>query len=418
MIRMLVSMALLGGLVWFLEGERRDGRFLQVDEVFEDFLIANVRARFVPLAEADAGVVLVEMREAEAAEYAAWPPEPIDWRMVLETVREWEPEVLVVPEGLNWGTPPPEFAGAVGRVLTGFPSVVLGVGGEYQAEPPAGAPFLGGLDARFPRFGRVTGGEGFRPPYLKALVSAPDETVRAGVELGLLVPAAERALPYAALIQPQEGAAEWLPSLMAQTLSRVTRSPYAGQRLRLGAGAGAHLEGGVFVPLTAEGGVEMPAQPPAGLRVVNALDLMTGKLAETLDAETLAAARAARVVVVGPSRGQGEELRGLAGALAQVLALPKVRQVPLPWQYGIWAVAGLVALALVRQGRRRALFKTALLVFTAFVLSYLVFESEMLWCPPTIPVALLLGGGVLALVIGKKAAAPAPETPAPAAVEG
>jgi hypothetical protein len=41
-------------------------------------------------------------------------------------------------------------------------------------------------------------------------------------------------------------------------------------------------------------------------------------------------------------------------------------------------------------------------VFAAFVLSYLVFESEMWWCPPTIPVALLIGGGLLGALLGKK----------------
>jgi hypothetical protein len=418
MIRLLVSLMLLGGLVWFLEEERRAGRFLQVDEVFEDFLIANVRGRFVPEPTAEAGVVLVEMRESEAGEYAAWPPEPIDWRMVLEAVREWEPEVLVIPEGLNWGSPPPQFVGAVGRVLASFPSVVLGVGGAFQAEPPTSTPFLGGLEKQFPRFERITGAtETFRPPYLKSLVSAPDETIRVGAELGLLMPLVDGAFPYSALIQHDAETLEWLPSLLAQSLSRVARSPYAGQRLRLGAGAGAHLEGGVFVPLTAAGGIEFPTQPPPNLKVVNALDLMTGKLAETLDADTLEAAKQARVVIVGMSRAQGEELHGLAKALATVLALPKVNQVPLTAQYGIWAVATITALGLVRQGRRRTLLKTVGLVFIAFVLSYLVFESTMLWCPPTIPVALLIGGGVLASAFGKRSPTPAPDAPSKALVE-
>jgi CHASE2 domain-containing sensor protein len=144
---------------------------------------------------------------------------------------------------------------------------------------------------------------------------------------------------------------------------------------------------------------------------------MTGKLAETLDADTLEAAKQARVVIVGMSRAQGEELHGLAKALATVLALPKVNQVPLTAQYGIWAVATITARGLVRQGRRRTLLKTVGLVFIAFVLSYLVFESTMLWCPPTIPVALLIGGGVLASAFGKRSPTPAPDAPSKALVE-
>ena len=401
MMRLLVSMVLLGGLVWFLEGERRGGRFLGVDEGFEDFLIANVRGRF----EAKGGdeVVLVEMREGQSGEYGAWPPEPIDWRMVLEAVKGWEPEVLVVPEVLNWGEPGPEFVGAVGTVLGGFPSVVLGVEGMYAAKAPEALPFLGGLESRFPKFGRVTGAtEAFQPPFLKGLVGAPDERVGVGAELGLWVPEEAGVLPYAVQMKSEGDDVEWVPSLVAQVVSRAARSPYSRQRLRLGVGAGAHLEGGVFVPLTAAGGVEVAEEVVAGLRVVNALDLMTGTLAETLDAETVAAVKAARVVVVGVSRGDGKALRGLAGAIAGVLGMPVVKVVPLGWQYGIWGVAGMLALGIVHQGRRRALLKAVGLVFGAFVVSYLVFESKMVWCPPTIPAALLLAGGVLGALIGKR----------------
>jgi hypothetical protein len=148
--------------------------------------------------------------------------------------------------------------------------------------------------------------------------------------------------------------------------------------------------------------VEVAEEVVAGLRVVNALDLMTGSLAETLDAETMAAVKAARVVVVGVSRGDGKALRGLAGAMAGVLGMPVVKVLPLGWQYGIWGVAGVLALGIVQQGRRRALMKAVGLVFAAFVVSYLVFESEMVWCPPTIPAALLLAGGVMGAVIGKR----------------
>lgn len=402
MIRLLVSMVLLGGLVWFLEGERRGGRFLGVDEVFEDFLIANVRGRFV---SSEGGqVVLVEMREAEVGEYGAWPPEPIDWRMVLEAVKGWEPEVLAVPEVLNWGEPGPEFVGAVGTVLGGFPSVVLGVEGMYEVKAPEALPFLGGLESRFPRFGRVTGvTEATQPLFLKGLVAAPDERVGVGAELGLWVPEEAGVLPYAVQLKSAEDEVLMVPSFVAQVVSRAVRSPYSQQRLRLGVGAGAHLEGGVFVPLTTAGGVEVAEDVVAGLRVVNALDLMTGSLAETLDAETLAAVKAARVVVVGVSRGDGKALRRLAGAIAGVLGMPVVKMVPLIWQYVIWGVAAVLALGIVHQGQRRALMKAVGLVFASFVVSYLVFESKMVWCPPTLPAALLLAGGILGALIGKRA---------------
>lgn len=60
-------------------------------------------------------------------------------------------------------------------------------------------------------------------------------------------------------------------------------SPFAAQRLRFGAGAGARLADGSFVPLTPQGDLSIK---PDGVAVplVNALDLMTGSLHRCSDA--------------------------------------------------------------------------------------------------------------------------------------
>ena len=328
MMRKLVAGVLLGALVFFLEKEQRAGRFLQVDEGFQDFLIANVRARFEKPPPSPAGetpaVVWVELRPEEAGEYAGWPPLPLDWKMILDAVKRWEPEVLVVADVLNWGEPKPEFVPSVAEVLAGFPTVVLAAEGlvEANAGAPVETPFLGGLEGKLPRFApaRWVSVEGAVPPTLKALVSAPEEALRVGAELGVLVPGQEPGrLGYAMRMRGAAGEEEWVPSLLAQALSRVTRSPYALQRLRLGPGAGAHLADGVFVPLTPAGDLVVPAE--SGVKVINAVDLLAGDLAGLLSESDRAAAESAPVVVVGQRRGGGGGAGELAAALAAVLAV-------------------------------------------------------------------------------------------------
>lgn len=112
----------LGAIGWYLQQERSSGRFQQVDEYFEDFLIANGRDRFeTPIAAPAASpVVLIRLREEDAAEYASWPPPPIDWRMILEGLKEYQPEVIVITQSLNWGKPAPEFIPGLGGEHAGL----------------------------------------------------------------------------------------------------------------------------------------------------------------------------------------------------------------------------------------------------------------------------------------------------------
>ena len=120
MIRALILVILLGSLGWWLDREHQAGRFQRVDELFLDFLVANTRDRFSmakPQALAAAPVVLVKMRTADKAEYAGWPPRPLDWQMILKALQPYEPAVVVIPETLFWGHPSPEFVTEAAQAL-------------------------------------------------------------------------------------------------------------------------------------------------------------------------------------------------------------------------------------------------------------------------------------------------------------
>ena len=79
----------------------------------------------------------------------------------------------MIPTPLFWGSPSPEFVPAVAAALLPFTSIVLGV--ETQlAEGELKAPaFMGGLDAKLPRFQRMDGPLDLAPTF-SALITAPD----------------------------------------------------------------------------------------------------------------------------------------------------------------------------------------------------------------------------------------------------
>jgi hypothetical protein len=103
-----------------------------------------------------------------------------------------------------------------------------------------------------------------------------------------------------------------MPSVLAQTLARYSSSPYAFHRLRLGPGAGAYLGQGLFVPLEINGSVK--SQPSTQVATVNALDLMTGGLADGISAADQAILGKGKIIVIGSDhqirRGRHRPPRG------------------------------------------------------------------------------------------------------------
>lgn len=402
MIRALILVILLGSLGCWLDREHRAGRFQRVDELFLDFLVANARDRFVVVddpAVSAAPVVLVKMRTADKAEYAGWPPRPLDWQMVLKGLQAYNPAVVVIPETLFWGRPSPEFVSEAAQALVPFPSTVLGVESQLAAKPGTPA-FMGGLEDALPQFQKVQGDIGSVPP-LGALVSPPDDLFRRQAELGIAIPpqAANSAarLPYTV----QENG-HLLPTVLAQTLSRFTRTPYATQRLLLGPGAGAYLANGAFVPLSASG--ELTLNTKQTVHEVDALNLMTSDLAEALSPQDKANLAGGKVIVIGTDDDAQSGLARLhAQALAQVLALPRLRLLPDWVQWIIWGAAGLAGLWLVLfVPRKKAIPRGLLCIFAALVTCFLAFQSSLIWCPPTIPAALLAVSAVFARFAGRR----------------
>lgn len=403
MVRILILLPLLAALGWWLNREQQAGRFQRVDEQFLDFLVANARDRFEkaqPASGAASQVVLVKMRAADKAEYAGWPPRPLDWQMVLKGLQPYHPAVVVVPEALMWGRPSPEFVREAAEALVPFPSTVLGI--EARLAPNADAPaFLGGLENVLPSFQKdKVHGEMQNVPVLGALITAPDDLLRRQADLGVTIARNEEGeawLPYAL----REGAV-LRPTVLAQAVAHVSGTPYATHRLLLGPGGGAYLADGGFVPLSSGG--EVLVSPQTQVPEVDALNLMTVEMADALTPQAKQLLGPGKVVVIGTDEEPaGGIARQHAQALAKILAMPRLRLLPRAAEWVVWVIAALAGCALVFfVPKHKALLRGGLLIFLGLVVCFVAFQSQLIWCPPTLPVALLMAATLFARVAGKK----------------
>ena len=381
MLRPIILLFLLAPLAWWLNREQSDGRFQRVDELFLDFLVANSREKLTtpdPAAPKDE-VLLVRLDPAQRTDFSAWPPNPIDWQMILKGLRSAESAVIVIPEPLQWGKPPPDFIPALAEAMVPLPSLVLGVEAEPTDAPDVSA-FTGGLENVIPKFQKA-GGDAHLAPTFSALIAAPDETLRRYGELGLVT---KEFLPYV-----MRDEAILMPGLLAQVLSRHSGTPYATHRLLLGAGGGAYLKNGFYVPLSSDG--TFPNDANTVVSTINAVDFLSGGLADALSPENKERIKNARIIVIGTDDAQTPGIaRTHAQALTTILALPRIQKLGQLEQWIVWAAIGLIGVWLVvRTPRQNALTRGFLLIFATIVIVFLCFQTTLLWFPPTIPIALL-----------------------------
>ncbi len=396
MIRASILLVLLAALAWALDREQRTGRFQKADDFFLDLLLANTRERFTaePARLSDQ-VVLVRMREADHLEYSSWPPAPLDWQMVLKSLAAFEPEVVVIATPLAWPDSKAEFIPAVAEALIPFPSVVLAV--EVKAGAATDPAELDWISSALPSLTRVSG-DAKLLPNIGSIVAAPHETVRPQMELGLIARSADAPNSVAFAMRAGETVA---PSLVLQALTRHSRAPYSQQRLVLGPGGGAHLGQGIYLPLTTGGDFIGTSAPPLS---VNALDLMTGTLADALSDADKATLGKNKIIVIGIDKDGDEPTlaRLQAQALTRALSLPRIRAVGVIERWIISALAALLGLLTLRHRGWKAFRLGLLIIFAALVVSFLLFQSQLIWFPPAIPATLLAASTLFAMLFGRR----------------
>ncbi len=393
---LIIVLALAG---WHLDREQRAGRFRQADDAFLDFLLANARDRFVPQNAAEPGeVVFVRIREEDRGEYSAWPPQPLDWQMLVKSLAAFEPSVLVIADPLSWPEPQPDFIPALGDALLPLPSVVLAATASTEGEAADPAAEKLRIQELFPAISRISG-DASRIPAVRKIVTMPEESIRRHAETGLLLDASAGDRSAVPVALTASGIA--VPSVMLQALARHTRTPYAAQRLRAGPGAGMVLGDGMFLPLDPDAAFVF--DPNVKILTVNALDFLAGDLADVPSAEDKAKLGRNKLVVIGTDRegGPPAAARAQALALSQALSLPRIREMS-DWQrWLVCGLAGLAGLLLLRWRGGKALRMGLLMIFAALVASFLSFQISLVWFAPAVPAAMLAASALFAMVFGR-----------------
>jgi CHASE2 domain-containing sensor protein len=390
MVRAFLLLCVLSGLAWWLHGEQERGRFHAVDEGFLDFLLANVRDELKPDPAKLDDVVLVQLREEDKKEFAAWPPLPIDYQMILDRLAAHQPRAVVIVDSLQWPKAKAEelepLAVSLQKVA---PRVVLTASVSSQGD--ANAEALNTLRERLPVITRVEGDVTSLPVIARA-DATPDASLMRQGDVGLTI---HGALPLVMRLGDA-----LVPSLQLQALANAGGVAFGQLRINVGPGAGLHLGDEWFVPALTKG---LWMKPETKVVTVNALDVMTPELAEAGDAWKKALGTG-RVLVIGTDHDGGEPsmARTTAMVLANALALPRLRVLPELWQFTTWAVCGLLGMALLWWPKQKAITRAILLLVLALTASYLAFQSFQTWCPPAIPVTLIVASGLFVRLFGRR----------------
>ncbi len=379
-LRPIMLAVVLAGSLIFALFEKGSTRWNTADGWCLDFLVANVRERLEKTVLTPAeDVVFIEFNEKDKAEFSAWPPAPIDYIMALKKLKPHEPDVLAFSDVLKWDNRDLQFVDELQQLLVGFSQVAMAFAATTGAIAESG---LVSEDKEVPSMASVEG-DSTAAAKLSRLVF-PDARLSRQMQLGFVATRLDNAVDVPLLLVGRADS-KLVPSLAAQMIALHSHAPYVSQRLRFGLGAGLYLGSDRFIPL-AQDGIARPRLRGEVTRV-NALDLLTPELDDETSKVLADKLGKNKLVILGTAPSPGESHARLA---AWVLALPLLKQAP---DYVCWLVtliSVLLAAWQLRYGRWRAVIfgmcAFAALLGTAVV----VFESSLRWCPPLLPVAVLL----------------------------
>ncbi len=393
MLRALVLLLVLGGLSWWLWGEQSRGRFRQVDAAFLEVLLANTRDRFVPDAAKADQVVFVPLQQSDASEFAAWPPQPVDYQMVLKGALHFKPSVIVLVDPMHWPEPKPPMVASLAEVMLPLPAVVVTAcasSGSDSADEAAAALLAG-------RLGRLVlqRGDSASLPVFASAFTVPELPLLRATDPALLPtpPQQDGAVPVLCV---RGGNIHPSPGLLGAL--RALQIPLSSVSVALGGGAGVLSDGGFYLPVE-ENGTILPSVP---LVTQNALDLMTVTMVDDAAEDISRSMGTNRVLVIGMDGPEHGAARQQAEALAHALALPRVQMLTGLVYYVPWLVAVLLGLSLLSLPRDKGLSRSLIYLLFGIVACYLLFVLRTLWFSPVVPACLLIASGLFVRWFGKR----------------
>lgn len=372
----------------------KDGpRWNAAEDWYLDFLVANMRDRMENTEQSPAkDVVFIEFHEKDKAEFGAWPPAPIDYIMALKKLKRHEPDVLAFSDVLKWDNKNIQFIDELQQLLVGFSQVVMAFGATTGTTAESG---LVSEDREIPSMATIEG-DGTAAPKLSRLVF-PDARLSRQMQLGFVATRLDNKEDVPPLLVGRADD-KLVPSLAAQMIALQSHAPYLSQRLRFGLGAGLYLGDDRFIPLAQDGTVRPKLKND--VTRVNALDLLTPELDDAASKTLSDQLGKNKLIILGTSPSPGEPHARLA---AWALSLPRLKRAPEPVCWLVTLIAVLLTFRQLRHGRLGAVVfgigVSAALLGAALV----IFESSLRWCPPLMPVMVLLIGTLFCVIWPRKA---------------
>lgn len=390
MVRAIFLLSVLSGLAWWLHGEQERGRFRRLDEGFLDFLLANARQEMKPDPAKLHDVVLVQMREEDKAEYAAWPPQPIDYQMVVKSLASYEPSVLVIADPLLWPEPKPEFIDSLAQALLPIPRVILAA--SVSSDGAGDDESIKVLRERMPFIHR-SDHQATALPEAKRVEAMPEPALARQSDVGVVMQGSAHVA-----VRAGDGL---MPSLELQALANAGQVPFDRIRITTGPGAGVHFNDSWFVPTPPNG---TWATTNVAITKLNALDLMVPEVTGT-DTDLAKTLGRGKTIILGmhhAAQGAPSKAAQCATTVASALALPRVTVLSQTGQFIAWGVAACLGLLLLLWPKQKAITRALLFLFLALTSSYLAFQALQVWCPPAIPSALIAASGLLVRLVGRQ----------------
>lgn len=392
------------------------GRLAPVNQTYVEWLIANTRHGFETTkgSRQSEQVVFLAVSDPDALVFESWPLDALDYAILFSNLKQFEPSVVAVHPLLDLGGSGDLALRSVSRSALGLSSVILGVPAEYDPDEEFVDPIIRHV---LTPLAHVSGDLDLALPFT-GILGLPHERVRVQRYLGfshvynqVSGNTDQEAQPDRAVLAARLGD-DLYPSLALETALLHARTPLATTRFRLGQGAGVFVRDDRFIPINADGSLDLPANAADLVIKVDAAELLTaGSPIDGLspDGGLLEALRG-NIAIIGYDDPDSRTIELADGSLvspaeltartvATMVSMPSIMRLPMPYQYGVAGLGMLLCLVCLRLPRRRAMTTALLFVFLNILAGYLVFQVVAVWWSLAIPVTLFALAGLVGMLV-------------------
>jgi len=140
MLRRILSFAAAAAvLVTLVYREETRGTFLPIEESYLELLMTS-SGREPPAPDITFLPVTDDARRAGNPIYSTWPPAPMDYALLLQSLARYTPGSVAVSAEFSWDEPDPLSVPILKERISAFPSLLLAIDLEGGSPPPVAAP--------------------------------------------------------------------------------------------------------------------------------------------------------------------------------------------------------------------------------------------------------------------------------------